>query len=112
MLSFIVFAVLISVTGNWFSIRFPKQMQFGKRMNVSGVAGLLLLPLLLLMALPPLAAIAIGYLTRSLLVEYVTLASFAAFALLVYFPIVRMQGDSLERHERTILETVSKDLEV
>ncbi|HKZ01354.1 MAG TPA: hypothetical protein VJ180_03900 [Pyrinomonadaceae bacterium] len=111
-LSFIVFAVLISVTGNWFSIRFPKHMQFGKRMNVSGVAGLLLLPLLLLMALPPLAATAIGYITRSLLVEYVTLASFAAFALLIYFPIVRMQGNSLERHERTILETVSKDLEI
>jgi hypothetical protein len=110
-LSFIVFAVFMSITGNWFSIRFPKQMKFGKRMNVSGVAGLLLLPLLVLMALPPLAATAIGYLTQSLLVEYGTLALFASFALLVYFPIVKMQGESLAREERTILEAVSKDLE-
>jgi predicted permease len=111
-LSFVVFAVFISITGNWFSIRFPKPMKFGKRMNVSGVAGLLLLPLLLLMALPPLAATAVGYLSQSLLVEYVTLALFAAFAFLIYFPIVRKQGNLLERHERTILETVSKDLEI
>ena len=110
-LSFIVFAVFMAVTGNWFSIRFPKQMKFGKRMNVSGLAGLLLLPMLLLMALPPLAAVLAGYLTRNLLIEYVTLAGFAAFALLLYFPLVSFQGRSLERQEREILEAVSKDLE-
>jgi predicted permease len=111
-LTFIIFAVFIALTGNWFSIRFPKQMRFGKRMNVSGVAGLLLLPLLLLMALPPLGATTIGYLTQSLLVEYATLTLLAALALLVYLPIVKIQGESLARHERTILEAVSKDLEV
>ena len=110
-LSFLIFAAFMSVIGNWFSIRFPKQMKFGKRMNVSGVAGLLLLPLVLLMAVPPFAAIMIGYFTGSLLVEYVTLAAFAFFALLLYFPLVSFQGRSLERHELEILEAVSKDLE-
>ncbi len=110
-LSFIIFAAMMSIAGNWFSIRFPKRMKFGKRMNVSGMAGLLLLPMILLMASPPLAAVAAGYLSRSLFVEYVTLALLAALALLLYFPLVNFQGRSLERHEREILEAVSKDLE-
>jgi len=112
LLSFLLFAVFISLAGNWFSIRFPKPMKFGKRMNLSGVAGLLLLPMIFLMALPPLGAIALGYLSRSLLLEYVTLAGFAALAFLLYIPVVRMQGRSLERLERAVLETVSKDLEI
>jgi hypothetical protein len=110
-LSFLIFAAFMSVVGNWFSISFPRQMKFGKRMNVSGVAGLLLLPLVLLMAVPPFIAIMAGFLTSSLLVEYVTLAAFASFALLLYFPLVSFQGSSLERHELEILEAVSKDLE-
>src|ERR1051326_5599258 len=36
-LSFISFATIMSTIGNWLSIRFPKRMVFGKRMNVSGV---------------------------------------------------------------------------
>jgi hypothetical protein len=64
------------------------------------------------MALPPLGATTIGYLTQSLLVEYATLTLLAALALLVYLPIVKIQGESLARHEQTILEAVSKDLEV
>ena len=111
LLSFIIFAVTMSVVGNWFSVRFPKRMKFGKRLNVSGVAGLLLLPMMFLMAAPPLVATIIGYLSRSLLLEYVTLGLFALCALLVYFPVVRMQGRSLERHERDVLEAVSKELE-
>jgi hypothetical protein len=110
-LSFIIFGAMMSIAGNWFSIRFPKRMKFGKRMNVSGMAGLLLLPMIILMALPPLAAVAAGYLSRSLFVEYVTLALLAALALLLYFPLVNFQGRSLERHEREILDAVSKDLE-
>jgi hypothetical protein len=110
-LSFLVFAVFMSVIGNWFSIRFPKQMKFGKRMNVSGLAGLLLLPMLLLMAVPPFAAVMAGYFANSLYLEYATLAAFAAFALLLYFPLVSLQGRSLERQERDILEAVSKELE-
>ena len=67
--------------------------------------------MILLMALPPLGAVAAGYLSRSLFVEYVTLALLAALALLLYFPLVNFQGRSLERHEREILDAVSKDLE-
>src|SRR4030095_13572823 len=62
-LSFLCFATITSVLGNWFSISFPKRMQFGKRLNVSGVAGLLLIPMLFLLAVPPLAATLIGYVT-------------------------------------------------
>jgi hypothetical protein len=48
-LSFVIFAAVMSLIGNWFSISFPKRMQFGKRLNVSGVAGLLLIPMILCM---------------------------------------------------------------
>ena len=44
-LSFVTFAALSATMGNWLSIRFPKRMRFGKRLNVSGVAGLLLIPM-------------------------------------------------------------------
>jgi hypothetical protein len=108
-LSFLVFAVTMAVTGNWLSIRFPKRMKFGKRTNVSGMAGLLIGFILLAMALPSLAAVGAGYFAQSLLIEYVTLALLAGFALLLYYPLVRRQGRSLERHERAILEVVSKE---
>jgi hypothetical protein len=110
-LSFVVFAAMMTLTGNWFSIRFPKRMKFGKRMNVSGVAGFLLIPIMLVMALPPLAAVGIGYFNRSLPVEYVTLALFAGLSLALYFPLIKVQGRSLERHEREVLEAVSKEAE-
>jgi hypothetical protein len=108
-LSFVLFASLMAVTGNWFSIRFPKRMKYGKRTNVSGMAGLLIFPVILLMTLPPLAAVLAGYFAQSLLVEYGTLALFAGSALLLYFPLVKKQGRSLERQERAILEVVSKE---
>ena len=54
-LCFIIFAALMSTIGNWLSIRFPKRMMFGKRMNVSGVAGLLLIPIIIVLGIPPLA---------------------------------------------------------
>ncbi len=110
-LSFIVFAAVMSMIGNWFSLRFPKRMKFGKRMNLSGVSGLLLLPIILVMFVFPMGAVAAGYFTRSLLVEYGTLALFAVFALLLYLPVVKMQGRSLERRERDVLDVVSKDVE-
>ena len=59
-LSFTIFAVLMSLAGNWFSIQFPKRMKFGKRMNNSGMAGLLIIPILIAMTLPPLCAVAAG----------------------------------------------------
>jgi len=63
-LSFLVFAVTMALTGNWFSIRFPKRMKFGKRTNISGVPGLLIFPLLIAMAMPPLVAVGVGILRR------------------------------------------------
>jgi hypothetical protein len=105
-LSFITFAPLMSIVGNWLSVRFPKRMNFGKRLNVSGVGGLLLIPLLILLALPPLAAVAAGYLSESLLVEYATLATLAGLALVFYLLVINVQGRSLERREVEILEAV------
>lgn len=105
-LSFIVFAAMMSVIGNWLSIRFPKRMKFGKRLNVSGVVGLLLIPMLVLLALPPLAATATGYFLKSLLIEYVTLALFAALAVCSYLMFLNRQARALQRREVDILEAV------
>ncbi len=111
-LSFVTFAAIMSVLGNSFSIRFPKRMQYGKRLNVSGVAGLLLIPVLLLLAVPPLASALAGYFTRSLLIEYVTLAAFAALSVGLYFLLINFQGRALERREIDILEAVREPTDV
>ncbi|MFN2531902.1 MAG: hypothetical protein ABR555_11445 [Pyrinomonadaceae bacterium] len=107
-LTFLSFAALMSMIGNWFSIRFPKRMQFGKRLNVSGVAGLLVIPMMLLLAAPPLLATVVGFYTRSLVFEYVTLALFAVALIVFYFLIIRIQGRSLARREIDILEAVKE----
>src|SRR5215470_15846834 len=52
-LSFVSFAALSATMGNSLSIRFPKRMRYGKRLNVSGVAGLLLIPMVIVLAAPP-----------------------------------------------------------
>ena len=105
-LSFVCFAALFAMFGNFFSIRFPKRMQFGKRLNVSGVAGLFLLPMVLVLVLPPVGAILAGYFARSLTVEYATLAASAALLIGLYFMVVRLQGRSLARRELDIMEAV------
>ena len=105
-LTFVIFAALMSVIGNWLSIRFPKRMKFGKRMNVSGVVGLLLIPMMLVLALPPLGATAAGYITQSLAIEYVTLSAFAVVAIAFYLLSIDSQGESLQRREVEILEAV------
>src|SRR6185295_6835897 len=105
-LSFSIFVSLMSVVGNSLSIRLPKRMKFGKRLNSSGVAGLLMIPMILLLTLPPLAATAAGYVAQSLLVEYVTLAFLALFSLGFYLALINSQGDSLQRRELEILEAV------
>jgi hypothetical protein len=105
-LTFVIFAALMSVMGNWFSIRFPKHMKFGKRLNVSGVVGLLLIPMIIVLSLPPLGATAAGYLSQSLTIEYVTLFLFALFAVGLYLLIIDSQGESLQQRETEILETV------
>jgi hypothetical protein len=107
-LSFVAFAALMSVIGNWFSISFPKRMEFGKRLNVSGVGGLLLIPTVLLLMIPPLAATLAGYLAESLLIEFVVLASCAVFSVGLYFLVINFQGRWLQRREVEILEVVKE----
>jgi hypothetical protein len=106
-LSFLLFAACFALIGNWLSIRFPKRLQFGKRMNASGVTGFLLIPILIVMAAPPILAIVAGYYAQSFTLKYVTLALFAAAALALYLLLITRQGHSLARHEQEILEAVS-----
>jgi hypothetical protein len=106
-LSFVAFASLISLIGNWFSIHFPKRMKFGKRLNVSGVVGLLLIPMIVLLAMVPLAATAAGYMAQNVLVEYVTLAVLAAVSLGFYLLLLPSQGEAVQKRELAIHEAVN-----
>jgi hypothetical protein len=106
-LTFFIFTALMSVMGNSLSIRFPKRMNFGKRLNVSGVTGLLLIPIIVVLALPPLAATAAAYVAQSLLIEYVTLAFLAVLAIGLYLATIASQGETLQRKELEILEAVN-----
>jgi hypothetical protein len=105
-LSFIAFAAISSTLGNWMSMRFPKHMRFGKRMNVSGMAGLLLIPMIIVLAVPPFAATLVGYFTQSLLNEYVTLLVLVLVSLGLYFVIINFHGRELAKREIEILEAV------
>jgi hypothetical protein len=105
-LSFVIFAAISLTIGNWLSIHFPKRMQFGKRMNVSGVAGVLLIPMIIVLGLPPLFATLVGYLTQSLLNEYIVLALLALMSVGLYFAIINLHGRSLAKREIDILEAV------
>jgi hypothetical protein len=106
-LSFLTFAALMSMMGNWLSVHFPRRMKFGKRLNLSGVVGLLLIPMVLILALPPLAATAAGYVAQSLLIEYATLAVLAVLSIGFYLMIITAQGESLQLRELEILEAVN-----
>jgi hypothetical protein len=110
-LCFVIFAALMSTIGNWLSIRFPKRMIFGKRMNVSGVAGLLLIPIIIVLGTPPLLATLAGYLTRTLWIEYVALAAMAVVALGIYALILNFHARSLRRRELDILESVREPVD-
>jgi hypothetical protein len=105
-LSFIFFAACFAIIGNWLSIRFPKRLQFGKRMNASGVTGFLLIPILLVLAAAPILAVTAGYYARSFTLKYATLSVFAAAAVALYLLLIKGQGRSLARHEQEILEAV------
>ncbi|MDQ3472467.1 MAG: hypothetical protein M3447_01895, partial [Acidobacteriota bacterium] len=111
-LSFVVFAALMSMIGNSLSVRFPKRMKFGKRMNVSGPTGLLLIPIIILLALPPLAAAAAGFIAQSWLVEYATLALFAVLAVGAYLLLIGSQGEALQRREVEILDAIREPSDV
>jgi small-conductance mechanosensitive channel len=106
-LSFLLFAACFAVIGNWLSIRFPKRLQFGKRMNASGVTGFLLIPILIALAAPVFLATLAGYLAQSLVLKYATLALFACLAIAFYGLSITGQGRALERSEQDILEAVS-----
>ncbi|MFN2491936.1 MAG: hypothetical protein ABR501_03525 [Pyrinomonadaceae bacterium] len=107
-LSFFTFAPLMSLMGNWMSVSFPKRMKFGKRLNVSGVVGLLLIPMIIVLALSPLAAAAVGYVAQNLFVEYVTLAILAVLASGLYLLVIGAQGEFLQRRELELLEVVNE----
>lgn len=106
-LSFVAFAALMSLMGNWFSIHFPKRMKYGKRLNVAGVVGLLLIPMILLLALVPLAATAAGYVAQNVSVVYVTLALLAALSVGFYLMLLPFQGEALQKRELAIHEAVN-----
>lgn len=106
-LSFLFFAACFAVIGNWLSIRFPKRLQFGKRMNASGVTGFLLIPILIVLAAPVFLATYAGYLAQSFMVKYATLALFASLAVVLYCLLITSQGRALGRSEQEILEAVS-----
>ena len=105
-LSFVIFAALSSTVGNWLSIRFPKRMRYGKRLNVSGVAGLFLIPLIILLVTPPIVATAVGYYTQSLVNEYLLLTLFALVSVGLYSLMINLHGRLLARREIDILEAV------
>ena len=105
-LTFIIFAAISPIIGNWLSIRFPKHVRYGKRLNVKGVAGLFLIPQVALLMSFPLLATLIGYATRSLLNEYLALAAFSLLAVAFYSIMINWQGKLLARRELEILEAV------
>jgi small-conductance mechanosensitive channel len=106
-LCFVFFAAASASLGNMFSIRYPKRLEFGKRMNASGMAGLLLLPMFVGIAAAPAIAVFAGYRAQSLLVEYVILATFAVAGVAIYFLLLGRQGRSLAKRELDILEAVT-----
>ncbi|MEJ7708780.1 MAG: hypothetical protein WKF84_02725 [Pyrinomonadaceae bacterium] len=106
-LCFCFFAPVFAVIGNELSIRFPRRLQFGKKLNASGVAGLLMIPLFLVVLMPPAIAVLAGYLTNSDLWRYVILALFATGANTFYIISIDRQGRSLRKHELEILETMT-----
>jgi hypothetical protein len=111
LLSFITYAGMISIFGNWMSIRFPKRMEFGKRMNVSGVSGLLFLPMLVLLAVPPVLSVLAGYSTSNLLIEFLTMTGFSLVTTAIYFLTIGFQGKTLSRREIEILDAVREPVE-
>jgi hypothetical protein len=107
LLSFVTTAALFAPFGNWLSLQFPKRVQFGKRMNRSGVAGLMLVPLFFLLLLPPAASVAAAHFAGSHVVKYVILAAFALLSVGSYALMLPRQGRTLERRELEILEAVT-----
>ena len=107
-LGFLFYAGAFFTFGNYFSVRFPRRMHYGKRMKASGMAGLLLLPFFLATVAAPALAVLGGWYAQSLFVEYVILAAFALMAVVGYFLLLSPQGRAVERRELDILEAVAR----
>jgi hypothetical protein len=106
-LTFVIYAPLMSVMGNWLSMRFPKRMKFGTRLNVSGAVGLLLIPIIVVLMVPPVAAVAAGFIAQSLLVVYATLGFLALLSIGLYLAMIGAQGELLQKKELELLEAVN-----
>src|SRR5437764_729382 len=106
-LVFVTTAALYALVGNWLSLQFPACVRFGKRMDRSGVAGLMLVPFFLVLLVPPVVSVAAAHFAQSFVVKYVILTAFAALSVGLYALLVPLQGRSLERRERDILEAVT-----
>lgn len=106
-LCFVIYAAAFTLVGNWLSMRFPKRLQFGRRLNASGMTGLLLLPVLVALVVPPALSVWAGYRTQSRVIVYAILAAFAAAAVASYILLINFQGRALARRELDILETVT-----
>lgn len=106
-LAFLTTAGIYPVFGNWLSMQFPKRVEFGKRMNRSGLAGLLLVPFFVLLLIPPAVAVMAAHLAESHALKYVILAAFAVLSNGLYLLLLPVQARSLERRELEILEAVT-----
>jgi predicted permease len=107
LLCFPIYASTFALAGNWISMRFPRRIPFGKRMNVAGVAGWLVLPIFIAMMLVPGIALVAAYLTHNPRIKYVILAALACIAVALYVRLVTWQGRALARRELDILEAVT-----
>jgi hypothetical protein len=106
-LAFVNTAALFALYGNWLSLQFPVRVKFGKRMNRSGVGGILLIPFFIVLMIPPALSVLAAQLAQSFLVKYVILAAFALLSVAIYALVVPVQGRWFERRELTILEAVT-----
>jgi hypothetical protein len=106
-LAFVNTAALFALYGNWLSLQFPVRVKFGKRMNRSGVGGILLIPFFIVLMIPPALSVLAAQLAQSFLVKYVILAAFALLSIGLYALVVPLQGRWFERRELTILEAVT-----
>lgn len=107
-LCFAFFTPAFALLGNELSMRFPQRLEFGKRLNASGMAGLLLIPMFAMMLVPPGAAVLAGYFVGSDPLRYVTIALFAIGAIALYPFAVNRQGRVLQKRELEILDTLTE----
>lgn len=107
-LCFVYFACAFALFGNAVSLRFPRRLEYGRKLKASGLSGLLLIPFLIVILMPPLASFALGFFAADSRLKYATMAALAAFAVLLYWFLIGWQGRALSLRERDILDAVTK----